>query len=283
MLSKIVTSKDNPEVKLAAALLRSKKERDEAGLFVCEGLRLCLDAAESGVKIRTLLLTPEHSAMSYEKKTFLHGKARTTLLLDGPAAARLGDTKTPQGIFAICEKLDNRRCAVTIKRSGHFLLLENIQDPGNLGAMLRTADALGVSGVFFGPGCADMYSPKVLRASMGGLFRLSLEQAPDLKKTAASLRGAGVPVWAAALRPDATRVGTLDFFNGGAVAIGNEGGGLTPELIAACTGCINIPMADGANSLNAAVAAGILLWEMRRSRFCRTESTEPEKEDRGKT
>lgn len=269
MQSPIITSKDNPQIRLAAALLSGKKSRDEQNLFVIEGWRLCADAARSGVRIRQLLITQPlqaHGAAQSDVALVME-KAQVVVQISGPAAARLSDTQSPQGVVAICEKLDNRQCAVTIKRSGHFLLLEAIQDPGNLGAALRTADAMAIDGVFLGPGCADLYSPKVLRASMGGLFRLPVRQVPDLVAAAIELRETGAAVWAAALHPQAQRAGEVDFSHGGAVAIGNEGAGLSDTMLAACTGSIYIPMAQGANSLNAAVAAGILLWEMRRQKL----------------
>lgn len=263
MEGETITSRDNPQVKLAAALLARRKEREETGLFVAEGLRLCLDAADSGVAIRTLLLTPEASER-YPETDRLRRAAGRTLIISGALAERIADTRSPQGVFAICEKLDIRRCAVTIKGSGHYLLLENIQDPGNLGAMLRTADALGIDGVFLGGGCADLYSPKVLRGSMGGIFRVPFSAADSLLPVIARLREAGVPVYAAALEETALTAGKVDFSRGGAVLVGNEGSGLPEELIAACTAGLMIPMAGGANSLNAAVAAAILLWEMKR-------------------
>lgn len=262
-LEEKVTSKDNPQVKLLRGLLQSKKAREEAGSFAVEGARLAADAAGSGVRIRTLLLT-EAAADSQYAQTAL-AVAERVVWLEEHLAARLGDTRTPQGIFAVCQTLDKGRSAVTIKNGGQYLLLSSVRDPGNLGSALRSAEAFGVDGVLVSPDCADLYSPKVIRASMGGLFRLSVEEA-DLGEAIARLRKASTPVYGAALTDRAVPVGDVDFGEGGAVVIGNEGAGIPEEILAACDGEIIIPMTGGAESLSAPIAAAILLWEMQRSR-----------------
>lgn len=265
-MREIITSKDNAQVKLAAALLARKKERDKTGCFVAEGLRLCTDAVQSGVTVRTLLLTVR-AGEKYPEAALLQQAAVRTVWISEELADKIGETKTPQGVFAICEKLDNARSAVTINSGGYYLLLAFLQDPGNLGAILRTADAMGMDGVFLGENCADLYSPKVLRGSMGGLFRLPISVGGDPAGDMAALQKAGVPVYAAALVPDALAAAKVDFSRGGAVLIGNEGNGLPPPLLKAATAAICLPMAQGANSLNAAMAAGMFMWEMQRSRL----------------
>lgn len=262
-MDKVITSRDNATIKLAAGLAARKKERDETSLFLAEGLRLCLDAAGSGVVIQTLLVT-EEAVERHPEIAQLQQYARNSMLISPALCGRVSDTKTPQGVFAICEKLDNTARMDKMKKGGRYLLLANIQDPGNVGTMLRTADAMAVDSVFLSADCADLYSPKLLRGSMGSVFRLPVLAADDLPRRIARLREAGVPVWAAALTESAVPADSVDFSEGGAVLIGNEGNGLPEDLISACTGSIIIPMAQGANSLNAAVAAGILLWEMRR-------------------
>lgn len=262
----VVTSRDNTQVKLLFALLQRKKDRDKTGLFVCEGLRLCSDALHSGVPITLLVLTPQ-AEKRYPQTAQLRAAAAQTMLVSEDLAAKIGDTQTPQGVFAVCEKLDIHHCAAKINEGGHFLLLEHMQDPGNLGAILRTADALQIDAVFLSKGCSDLYSPKVLRGSMGGLFRLSIMENQDLSEQATNLQQAGIPVYAAALTAQAALAGSVDFSRGGAIVIGNEGAGISDTLHATCTGSIRIPMGEKSNSLNASIAAGILMWEMRRSKM----------------
>ena len=258
----MITSRDNPQVKLLVSLAERKKERDRTGCFAAEGLRLCLDAVRSGVVMPTLLLTNE-AAERYPETAELMEYAGRTVFISHALAQRIADTNNTQGIFAICEKLDNGRCAVKIKSGGLYLLAHALQDPGNLGTILRTAEAMGIDGVIL-DGCPDPYAPKMLRGAMGGIFRLPVAVTDDITAEIALLRKAGVPVYAAALTDKARPAGQVDFSGGGAVLIGNEGNGLPEELIGACNDGILIPMARGANSLNAAMAAGILMWEMRR-------------------
>jgi len=255
-----ITSRENPVIKELAGLLTQKKLRDRTGLFALEGVRLCVDTAQSGVRVRTLLLTPQARGQYPECET-LEKFAKKTLLIENGLAQRISDTKTPQGVFCICEKLDNQKSAVTMKRSGKYLVLADLQDPRNFGAILRTAQALGVDGVF-ACCCPDLYSPKMLRSAMGGQFRLPLEVHSDAAAAVARLRQTGVPVYAAALDNTAQMLGSVDLSGGCAMLIGNEGNGLSRELIAACSGNVIIPMRCDANSLNAASAAAILLWEM---------------------
>jgi TrmH family RNA methyltransferase len=261
-INTIITSRDNPNVKLLAGLLARKKDRDEAGLFVAEGLRLCLDALRSGVKIRVLYIT-ERAYERYPECVRLQETAEKMFWLSEDLADRISDATSSQGIFMVTEQLDNSQSAVTMKSGGHYLLLDGIRDPGNLGTILRSADALGVDGVLLSD-CCDLYAPKVIRGSMGGLFRLPVAVTPDLGPSVKSLRDLGVPVYAAALEDNALEAGKVDFSGGAAILIGNEANGLSPELIRLCTASLIIPMAEGANSLNAAMAAVILLWEMKR-------------------
>lgn len=261
-MEEIITSRENAQIKRVAALLHRKKEREASGCFVTEGLRLSIDAMQSGIPIRTVLLTKTaHSR--YPQTELLLQSARNIFWMTDDLADKLGDTNTTQGVFAICERLDIAQCAVTIKRSGHYLLADGVQDPGNLGTMLRTADALGMDGVWIGKGSPDLYSPKVLRSAMGGVFRVP-HCVGDIGQAMDTLKAEGVPLYAAALTEQADRAGTIDFTAGGAVLIGNEGNGLSAERIAACDGSIIIPMCKASNSLNAAIAAAILMWEMKR-------------------
>jgi len=261
----LIVSRENKNVKELAALLSGKKHRDLSGLFALEGLRLCLDALESGVRIETLFLT-EEADKRYPQLERLKKNTGRTLWLGADLARRIADTKTPQGVFCICKKLDNSESAVKMERSGKYLLLSGLQDPGNLGAILRTAQALGVDGVF-ACDCPDLYSPKVLRAAMGGLFRLPVAVCGDSAEMVARLQKARIPVYAAALAGGATRLDRLDFSAGCAVLVGNEGNGLPPGLVEQCDGSVIIPMREDANSLNAATAAAIILWEMTKVRL----------------
>lgn len=171
--------------------------------------------------------------------------------------ASVSPMKTPQGVLFTCrmpgltlpEKLTGRRYAV----------LEGVQDPGNVGTVLRTLDAFDGDGLILLPGCADVYSPKTLRASMGAVFRRPVWACTALELRAA-LDRSGLPLYGAALRQDTQDARRVDFSRC-AVAIGSEGRGLTQELLDLCDGTVRIPMSPRCESLNAAVAASVLLWE----------------------
>jgi len=256
----VIRSRENLHAKQLDTLLRQKKAREASGLFVLEGARLCLDALSAGLRPESVLLT----ASALRKNpglAALTGQARQTIWLDETLAERLGDTKTPQGVFAVLKTPPPT--TVKIHEQGRYLLLHQVRDPGNLGGTLRTAAALGASAAFLYE-CAEAYSPKVVRASMGGVLRIPVAVVDDMAQQIQILRQSSVKTYAAALRQGARLPGCLSGDGGKAILIGNEGAGLPDDLIAACTDCVTIPMKSGSESLNAAMAAGILLWEMLR-------------------
>ena len=181
-----------------------------------------------------------------------------------PLAGRLSDTQTPQGIFCICRRLDNRLPLGKIKRNGRYLLLEDVQDPGNLGTIVRTAEAFGIDGLFLTAGCCDLYNPKVLRGSMGGVLRLASARTEDPSGLLACLREKGLSAFACVADAGARPVQQTRLGEGCVCLIGNEGAGLRPETAALCDERITIPMKGRAESLNASIAAAIVLWEMTR-------------------
>jgi TrmH family RNA methyltransferase len=260
----LLSSRRNPHIVELENLLNHKKNRNEA-LFACEGARLCEDAVRAGFVPQAVYLTPG-AAMRYpETARLLTGKAEAMYAIDERLAPRISDTQHPQGVFCVFKRLDNAAGAVTIVEGGKYFLLSNLQDPGNLGTILRTAEAFGLHGVFLAD-CPDPYSPKVLRASMGGVFRLRHERVADMPATIAMMRKNGIAVYAAAMTGDATPLNGGMFSGGAAVLIGNEGAGLPRELIACCSAECMIPMPGGAQSLNAATAAAIFAWEMTHGR-----------------
>lgn len=263
-----ITSRDNQFVRQVKRLLSDSGARRAEGLFAIEGARLCADAAMSGVKIRTLLYTAESGNIYASQLEILRSKCKETYEISAPLSKAIGDTSTPQGVFCVCELLDNRTGLDTIeyiaKPKTGYLALENLQDPANMGAIIRTAEALGLDGLLLSDGCCDIYNPKVLRGSMGGVFRLPPIHVGSMTKAAEKLTAAGIACYACVIGNDADLVGQTSLSSCVCI-IGNEGNGLRPETITACTGRITIPMAGRAESLNAAMAAGIVMWEMTKS------------------
>lgn len=254
----VITSRENPRIKRACALRDSEKQRAAAGLFFAEGPKLCLELAR-GCRAAELYATAP--ALAHTPALAALGPA--VVEITQPVAEKLAGTRSTQGVFALLETpaTDPAPLLATARR---ILALEAVQDPGNVGTLLRSAAAFGFDAVLLGPGCAAPFSPKVLRASMGAAGRLPLGVCADLPAALGALRGRGVACLAAALykaRPlDA--VGT-QFPGGVCVVIGSEGQGLSDAAIAACSAAVRIPMTDRVESLNAGVAGSILLWHFR--------------------
>lgn len=256
MIEKI-TSRQNPLI-VRLSKLSDRKARDSEGLFRLDGVKLFDEAKKSGISLKYVFATGE-----------MLGKADDTdakiFEVTGEVLSRLTDEKAPQGIVAFAEKFPMLPLPCGLPGSFRSLLLSSIRDPGNLGTIVRTAYAFGIDRIFISPDCADIYSPKVIRAAMGTIFRQKLTVA-DEAGVVASLKKSGCEVYAAALRPGAKEIGSFELPDKVCFAVGNEGHGLSDELINAASGTVIIPMVEGCESLNAAGAAGILSWEMRRKR-----------------
>ncbi len=257
----LVTSRDNKQLKHCAKLVSSKKARREEGLFVAEGQRLCEDAIRSGLGPKQCFVVED----MVEKYAPILEASEQVFLINEDLAAKISDTQTPQGVFCIFEALDNGVTLDTMKWQ-RVLLLSSLQDPGNLGTIIRSAEAFGIDGLILSADCPDLTAPKVLRSTMGGVFRLPIKVVEDMEGEIARLQAEGFAVYATALSEKSVDITTLDLCGKVAAVIGNEGNGLTQQVIDACTAPVIIPMAGKAESLNAAIAASIVIWEMCRNK-----------------
>ena len=261
-----VTSKDNQWVKEWRRLNDSAKYRRESGLFAIEGARLCADALRSNVPLQAVLYTSSALAAYGNVVEPLLAAADTAVEISPELSRYMGDTMNPQGVFCVAKMLDNSLIIDKINIIGTYSALEDIQDPGNMGTIIRTAEALGLDGILLSDGCCDIYNPKVLRASMGGVFRLPLMRVGDMAQTVVALQEKGLTAFACVVDSTATPITSVAMGEGAVALIGNEGNGLRAETVAACKHSVTIPMAGRAESLNASMAAGIILWEMCRSK-----------------
>ncbi|MBE6806885.1 MAG: RNA methyltransferase [Ruminococcaceae bacterium] len=259
-----VTSKDNQWVKEWRGLCDSAKKRRESGLFALEGARLCGDALRSGVAIKAVLYTASALAIYTDVVGALLAAADTVVEISPELSRHMGDTTNPQGVFCIAKTLDNSLIIDKINIMGIYGALEDVQDPGNLGTIIRTAEAFGLSGLILSEGCCDVYNPKVLRSSMGGVFRLPLMRVRDMAETVTALQAKGLTANACVVDASAMPITEAGLGAGTVAVIGNEGNGLKPATVAACRQAVTIPMNGRAESLNASMAAGIILWEMTR-------------------
>ena len=255
---KTIHSRDNPFFKELRKLAGSARARRMAGLALLDGVHLVQSCLAAGLQPRNILVSAS-GMQAHEVAALLHALPGVPVTcLDDALFAELTELKSPTGILALIEQ---PRPDVPVARSRFALLLEDIQDPGNLGSMIRTAAAAGCDAVFLSKGCADAWSPRVLRAGMGGHFVLSVHEAADLVATAAAFRGR---CYAAALGAG-TSLYACDLAGTVAFAIGNEGAGLSSELLQACR-AVSIPMPGRVESLNAAAAAAVCLFEALRQR-----------------
>ena len=257
-----IASRDNRVIKNVCKLMESSKERREQGLFVAEGIRLCEDAANSRAEIVLTLSTRSAREKYPEQAEKVLAASAKNYDMTEELSAKISDTKSPQGIISVCRTLDKNANLVHIIKDSLFLVLEDLQDPANMGAVFRSAEAFGMSGVILAGNCCDIYAPKTVRAGMGAVFRLPILRTASGTEAAELLEKSGVRTFAAVVHAEAKPVGECGLGKGCAVFIGNEGNGLKPETVDACGTKVTIPMRGRAESLNAAAAAAVLMWEM---------------------
>ena len=247
-----ITSRTNPLCTHLRKLGASASYRRREGQFLCDSPKLVEEALRwSPDCVRVIVCT--------EGMDFPTVPAGIRLVeVPGEVMESVSPAKTPQGMLAICSM--PKRSLPARLEGRHYVLLDGVQDPGNVGTVLRTADAFWVDGVFMVNGCADLYSPKTLRASMGAVFRCPAWSA-ELSDVVELLRESEIPLYGAALRDDTLDAREVNY-DRVAVAIGSEGHGLSREALELCSRTIKIPMREHCESLNAAAAATVLLWEM---------------------
>ena len=262
-MSMIISSRKNPAVMRFRKLNGDRKLRGEEKLFNIEGVRLCCEAVRNGVEPVSAFVT-ETAAEKYPDAYAELCRVCSPELITDDIGSYISDTKSPQGMFITAKMLDNSRKMCTIE-CGRLMLLDGLQDAGNIGTIIRTCDALGIGGVVLSPDCADIYSPKVVRGAMGSLFRLPFAATP-LPCFIAGLQADGYTVYAAVPDRNAESIDDVRFPEKCAVIIGNEGNGVSHEVIKAAGKSIYIPI-ENAESLNAAIAAAIFCNEMRKTGF----------------
>ncbi len=250
-----IKSRKNEVIKEAATLLKSSQKRLETNTFIIEGARLCRDAYLSDVKITTMFYTQN----AYEKyKDYIDIiKADFTYIVDDHVFSLLSSTKNPQGISCVCQ-IPN----ISFDNCGKILILEEVQDPSNLGTIMRCAEALGIKALILCKNCCDPYSPKVVRGTMGAVFRLPIIFYENIQNVVSFLKSNDYKIFTSVVTNANTLITNLNFPQNSAVVIGNEGNGASIDAINLCDSTLTIPMFGRAESLNASTAASIIMWEM---------------------
>ena len=263
-----IESASNTKIKWAASL-HQRKERKHRGEFVAEGVRLVETAAASDWPLRFCIAT--ETALVNERVqrivVELESKGCPIYVVSPNIYKKASATESPQGILLVMESVQNTLAELSAKNNSLVIVLDRIQDPGNVGTMIRTADAAGCSGVIATVGTADLFSDKVVRSSMGSLFHLPLVTEADAEEVIAFARERDISFLAAALDPSATPHFSADYRKASAVVFGNEGEGVS-SLFLASAEHIYIPMLGRAESLNVATSSAIVLYEALRQRCC---------------
>lgn len=253
MNAEIITSRQNPLMTHLRKLASSRSYRKKSGEYLCDGTKLLAEALKWGAEVKTAVFFEEVDIPP---------------LPDGVRAVRVSEELmrsvspmgTPQGaLFTVA--LPEVQLPETLSGK-HYLVLDGVQDPGNVGTILRTADAFDCDGVFLVNACADLYNPKTARATMGAIFRREAYTV-TAEELFLLLRKSGVPLYGTALRDDTVPLAEADLARA-AVAIGSEGRGLSQQVLDECAKTLKIPMNPRCESLNAAIAATVVLWEMYR-------------------
>lgn len=249
---KEIQSAKNPRIK-ELKKLHKKKYREETGEYLLEGFHLVEEAVASHAKVKEILIT-EKGLEEWEEWLKNHLDIPCTLVTNEVMAV-VSDLPTPQGILAVMlyEKVNMSEL------TGGWLLLDNVQDPGNVGTMIRTADAFGLSGVVLGKGSADIYSTKVLRSMQGSNYHLPILQT-DLEQMIPLLKEHNFNIYGTELNEDARSLEQVTVSEKYAIVMGNEGQGVRPEILSLTDKNIYIPIRGNAESLNVGVAAGIVLY-----------------------
>ncbi len=255
-----IASRQNSRV-VAASKLTEKKYREKSRAFLCEGVKLTLEAAKWGSLLEVYVRESTAETFREVYDTVQSAKAGFYVLSDS-AFDKITTEKSPQGIIAMaaCEKP-----FFEAKEDGVVLFLDSIRDPGNLGTIIRSACALGGVRIVL-HSCADLFNPKTVRAAMGAIFKCDVATVSDGASYIRGCRLDGRRVLAAALTQDSLKLGSYEVRGNDVIVIGNEGHGISDDILAECTSSVLIPMEENTESLNASVAASVILWEYARVR-----------------
>lgn len=272
---KSISSGNNPLVKEIKSL-KLGKYRELKGLFFIEGIKIIEEALISGAEIQEIVISENvaEDGKVAELASTAHGRGYGVIAVPESLFKGISETKNPQGILAVVKMniyslkdiIGGNYLTENKKRSTrHFIILDEIQDPGNMGTIIRTADAAGFQGIIASKGCVDLYNPKVLRSTMGSIFHIPIYISNDLTETLKEMKANNIKIYAAHLDGD-KHYYEVDMTQSAAIIIGNEARGISRESEAMADVLVKIPMLGKAESLNASVAASLLMYEVIRQK-----------------
>ena len=258
----VITSKDNEIIKHIRKL-KEKKYRDEYNEFIIEGIKMLEEAIQEKAIIKTIIICDDCKNQGVFSNELLYEIAKLNCIYVSEKVFNIiTDLTNPQGIMAILEKPENNEKTIDYKNK-NFLILDNLQDPGNMGTILRTADSLNIKQIIVSKGSADIYNLKVVRSTMGAIFRVKVIESDNLVKTVKEMKKHKINIYATDLSANKSIYDVT--YNKSAIIIGNEANGVSKELLDESSEKIKIPMLGKTESLNAAVATSIILYHAYRS------------------
>lgn len=256
----MITSTSNPQVKRLLQLQKKSKVRNEEKVFVVEGLRMFVEVPKERVEKVYVSET-----FYNKKKQELNWEEFPIEILSDSVFKHVSDTQTPQGVLCIVKQEKQDLDSLLNIENPHFMVLDNLQDPGNMGTIIRTAEGAGVDAVFMSRDCVDIYNPKTIRSTMGSIYRMPFIYIEEIIPLLEEFRKKGIKSYAAHL-DGKNSYDQEDYCKGTAILIGNEGNGLRDEVAEKADIWVRIPMEGQVESLNAAIAASVLMFEVARQR-----------------
>lgn len=259
----MISSSANPQIKNIIQLQKKSRARAEQGAFVTEGIKMFEESKSGGYLIKAYASESFYEEKQKEDNGYFNGFPYE-IVSDG-VLKEASDTLTPQGIMAVVRKPVYDLDKIISGPDANLILLEDIRDPGNLGTILRTAEGAGVTGIILSKTSVDMYNPKVIRSTMGAIYRMPFIYAEDFRETLIRIKQRDISVYAAHLNAKKA-YDEINYKTKCGILIGNEANGLSDEIAAMSDEYIKIPMSGSVESLNAAIAAAVLMYEVYRQR-----------------
>ena len=257
----MISSISNQQVKEITKLQKQPKYRKASSLFIAEGFKMLKEAAENGCLVKTYIsefvLEKKHESLEWLCKEFPYETVSDQVF------RQLSGTVTTHGILGIVKQPSYSITDILDDKKHIWLLLDDIRDPGNLGTIMRTAEGAGMSAVIMGKGTADLFNPKTVRSTMGAIFRMPFVYVDDITEIIKQIKDNGYSVYGTAMKGSIT-YDMADYTKGAGIVIGNEANGIQDSVLECITGSINIPMDGKLESLNAAVAAAVVMYEAAR-------------------
>ena len=266
--TEIITSKANATI-IKLNKLTNKKYRNEYSMFMCDGVKLLKEAIDYFAEIKYVILRNDFNLDSdlLEKVKNCQKNGTTVLVVNEQVFLKISEENAPQGVIAVCSYLKNvlKRPIITsdeIGKNEKIIMFESVRDPGNIGTIIRNAAAFGIDRLVFSNDCADIYSQKVVRAAMGAIFKVKIDIVDDFIGKIKALQKCDKRVLGAALNHDSLTLGKYNLTAKDVIVIGNEGHGLSSDVLTTADDTIFIPIKENTESLNAAMATSIFIWEM---------------------